>query len=421
MSRTGNNNSTYPFIAPPSLVHVFPITPSLYSVPMSTSKVIDTLHSQIDALQAQLQETTVSLNECRKKNSILSKRNEDMVEQLSNANHQAEIAQSLLKRKERRVADLEEQLTQTASENDNYAFQLESLKSKLNNYDNEKQRLMAENQRLSHSYNTLSSSFTEFKLQTAESISNLKSQIPAFIKNQTSTLEQNLSTIKAAQPEIDSSYNLLLKNSKRLEQLYAYKYEKVNDSLLLLAESTKQHGQSTGIVMQECEEILKKLNRNEDVLLKIKNQTLGHMSDCEKMKQLNKLRDLSILNDLPSSQSPTPTQSPQPQSPQPNIYSPDAQKRNISVPKKDRRKRNSYRKSLNESDFANLNNNNRDTSHSTLGRSSSTRRNNNRNSRNFTSPSSGIGNGNGNANGNSNNPRKWSSHSTNSNNDQANC
>lgn len=81
---------------------------------MSTSKVIDTLHSQIDALQAQLQETTVSLNECRKKNSILSKRNEDMVEQLSNANHQAEIAQSLLKRKERRVADLEEQLTQTA-------------------------------------------------------------------------------------------------------------------------------------------------------------------------------------------------------------------------------------------------------------------------------------------------------------------
>lgn len=287
-------------------------TPYMSFQPTSaTSKVILDLQSTIDSLRAELAESKVTLNETKQKYSILSKRNETMVEQLSNSKHQAEVAESLLKRKERRVIDLESQLTEVSSNNDNYRFELENLKSKLLVTDNEKFRLISENERISKSYEILQSSFNEYKLSINHQLETLKFQIPDFINKTTTNLSTNLNTLKLNQPEINSSYNLLLKNSKRLEELYNQKYDKVNNYLLLLTESTKQHGEATSIVMDECEEILKKLNRNEDVLLKIKNETTGNLTDLDKMKELSKRRDLSILNlTQQQSQSPTPTTTP---------------------------------------------------------------------------------------------------------------
>lgn len=280
-----------------------------------TSKVIENLQTTIDSLKTELNETKATLSETKQKYSILSKRNESMVEQLSNTKHQAEVAESLLKRKERRVLDLEAQITEVASSSDSYRFQCETLKNKLQNFESDKSRLLAENERLSKSYDILQSSFNDYKLSMSHSVDNLKFQIPNFIDSTKTKLAENLASLKTSQPQIDSSYNIMLKNSKRLEELYSQKYDKVNNYLLLLAESTKQHGESTSIIMEECEEILKKLNRNEDVLLKIKNETTGHLTDLDKMKEFNKRRDFSILNDSsniynsPSAAAPAPAAS----------------------------------------------------------------------------------------------------------------
>lgn len=361
-----------------------------YQPTTGTSRVIDDLQSTIDNLKNELNETKATLSETRQKYSILVKRNETMVEQLSNAKHQAEVAESLLKRKERRVLDLETQLTEISSNSDSYRFECENLKLKLKNFESDKFRILSENERLSKSHEILQSSFNDYKLTINYSIDNLKTKIPEFINSTKDTLNENLNNLKLNQPEINSSYNLVIKNSKRLEELYNQKFEKVNNYLLLLANSTKEHGQSTSIVMEECEEILKKLNRNEDVLLRIKNETNGNLNDLDKMKEFNKIRDLSILNDssnihnsdsLHSSPIEKRKVSPgildsrfnidnnnnnnirsvSPENDLPNSNNNNNnnnrhKKRNsINITKKDRRKRNSYRQSMNQEDFANLN------------------------------------------------------------------
>lgn len=262
-----------------------------------TSKVILDLQSTIDSLTKELNETKVSLNETKQKYSILSKRNETLVEQLSNFKHQYEVNQSLLKRKERRVLDLENQLTELTSSNDNYRFELDHLKNKIKSNESDKFRLLHENERLTKSYDVLQSSFNDYKLDINQTLDGLKFDIPNFVNKTTTNLSNSLNLLDLNKPEINSNYNLVLKNSKRLEELYSQKYEKVNNYLVLLAESTKQHGQSTSIIMEECEDILKKLNRNEDVLMKIRSETNGNLTDLDKMKEFNKKRDLSILSD----------------------------------------------------------------------------------------------------------------------------
>ena len=234
-----------------------------------------------------------------------------MVEQLSNAKHQAEVAESLLKRKERRVQDLENQLTEVTSTSDSYRFEMESLKSKLHSYENDSFRYTSENDRLSRSYEVLQSSFNDYKLSMSRTIADLKDQIPSFIQSQCKSLSNNLANLKDNQPTITTNFNLLTKNSKRLEELYSQKYDKVNNYLVLLTQSTRQHGQATSIVLEECEEILKKINRNEDVMLRIKTETDGNLTDTDKIKELTKLRDLSILQTSTSpSVSPSPVSSP---------------------------------------------------------------------------------------------------------------
>lgn len=473
-----------------------------------TSKVIENLQTTIDSLKSELNETKATLSETKQKYAILSKRNESMVEQLSNVKHQAEVAESLLKRKERRVLDLESQITEVASSSDSYRFQCETLKNKMQNMESDKSRLQAENERLSKSYDILQSSFNDYKLSISHSVSSLKCQIPTFIDSTKNRLAENLSQLHSSQPQIDSSYNMMLKNSKRLEELYSQKYDKVNNYLILLAESTKQHGQSTSIIMEECEDILKKLNRNEDVLLKIKNETTGNLTDLDKMREFNKRRDFSILNDSsnihnsqsaasstissPSLNSPSTSASPsfaagtstkaknslssslsngaakfsekrrispgildskfnplnntsrgsspevnENDSPRErsnnnnNTVNRDRKRHSLSnIPKKDQRRRSSYRQSMNLDDHANFTSDQQDdqshidrrkrvissnspgpyspssSNSSTLGRSNSTRRNNNRPNNRVSSTSSNPGN-------NNNHRRSWQPHDIN--------
>lgn len=338
-----------------------------------TSKVIENLHLTIDSLKADLNETKITLAETRQKNSILTKRNENLVEQLSNSKHQTEVAESLLKRKDRRILDLENQLTELSSANEKYKFETDTLKLNLKNLDGEKFQLAAENQRLSKSHEILQSSLNDYKLSLNSSINSLKFQIPNFINEARTMLQENVNSLKLNQPEINTSYNLLIKNSKRLEELYNQKFTKVNNYLLLLTESTKQHGQATSIVMEECDELLKQINRNEDVLLKIKNQTVGNLTDLDKMKEFTKLRDISILTSSPASSPLIKQEEKRKISPgildskyntastsrsiSPDIPdSPRNFKRNnsINIQKRNNRKRNSYRYSMNQDDFANM-------------------------------------------------------------------
>ncbi|GMF08134.1 unnamed protein product [Ambrosiozyma monospora] len=123
-----------------------------------TSKVIDGLHSQIDTLSTDLNETKAILAETKQKYSILQRRNETLVEQVSNAKHQAEVSEALLKRKERRVTDLENQLTDALSSNDTMKFESDNLKSRMNKLQEKENTMIAECERLQVAYDAVVSS-----------------------------------------------------------------------------------------------------------------------------------------------------------------------------------------------------------------------------------------------------------------------
>lgn len=262
-----------------------------------TSRVIDSLQREIDDLKRNLLENRETLNETKQKYSILQKRNETMLEQLSNSKHQAEVAESMLKRKERRVLDLENQLTDSLSNYDAVKFDHDKLKLSISSLNNDKLHFQNENERLDSAYQSLNDSFNSYKSIMNQKVDDLNKMIPKFINDREKTLNDNINLLKSQHPELSNSYNSFVRNSKRLEQLYNQKYEKVNDSLLLLANATKQHGQSTSIILDECEDILKKLNRNEDIIIKIEENATGPLSDMEKINQFKKFRDLSILCD----------------------------------------------------------------------------------------------------------------------------
>lgn len=262
-----------------------------------TSKVIDALQRELDALRGDLLETRETLAETRHKCSILQKRNETMVEQLSNAKHQAEVAESMLKRKERRVVDLETQLTDSISSYDTVKFDHDKLKMALSTANKDRALHQHENERMEAAYQTLQTSFASYRATMGERIDHLSTLIPTFLAQREKILAENVALIKSEQPQLLESYAAMAKNGKRLEQLYSQKYERVNESLLVLANATKQHGQATAIVMDECEDVLKAMNRNEDLVLRVAQVPQGPLSDQAKISQLKKLRDISVLSD----------------------------------------------------------------------------------------------------------------------------
>lgn len=252
--------------------------------------MIVSLQSEIDALKQDLLETRQQLGESKQKCSIYQRRNESMLEQLSNAKHQAEVAESMLRRKERRVLDLETQLDESLASYDRMKFDHDKLKLDLATFKNDKLHFQHENERLLSSYETLSLSFKQYKQNMNEDVNRLNAQLARFISNREQKLNDNLHLLANNQPELNLQQQAVLKNSKRLELLYSQKYEKVHDSLILLCNATKQHGESTAVILDECEDVLKQLNRNESVLGKI-SDTNGPLTDQEKIEHFKNLSE----------------------------------------------------------------------------------------------------------------------------------
>ncbi|ODV85568.1 hypothetical protein CANARDRAFT_181575, partial [[Candida] arabinofermentans NRRL YB-2248] len=222
-----------------------------------TSKVIDQLHSQIDDLSLQLNENKAQLSELKQKYSISQRRNETLVEQLSNAKHQTEVSAALLKRKERRVLDLEIQLTEALSTADSCKFESDSLKKKMMQLQQREESSASECERWKVSYDAIVSSQKEYKTMMDAQVQDLRKELLNFVNEKKSTLDQNIDLIKKQDPELLSAYRTIVKTNKQMEIMYSQKQNAINDALVTLAMAAKNHGTKTSVVLSECEEILR--------------------------------------------------------------------------------------------------------------------------------------------------------------------
>ncbi|GME75319.1 unnamed protein product [[Candida] boidinii] len=192
----------------------------LPSKPSGTSRVIESLHQQIDTLTNQVNELNADVTELKQKNSLITRRNETLIEQLSNAKHQTEVSESLLKRKERRVIDLEIQLTDALSNLDTIKFDYDNTKNRMSKLQEKENSTISEYERLQIAYDMVILSQKEYKIQMIQQVNELRSELSSFINNREKKLNENIDLIKKQEPEILSSYKSVVKNSKQLELIY---------------------------------------------------------------------------------------------------------------------------------------------------------------------------------------------------------
>ncbi|GME82454.1 unnamed protein product [Ambrosiozyma monospora] len=69
-----------------------------------------------------------------------------------------------------------------------------------------------------------------------------------------------------------SQYKTVVKSSQRLETMYSQRQKATNEALVTLVTAAKEHGQQTSVVLSECEDVLKQLNRNESLMSKLKSK-----------------------------------------------------------------------------------------------------------------------------------------------------
>lgn len=235
-----------------------------------TSRVIDSLHGEIDDLKTELENAKQTSEDYKKKCAILSKKNDLFVDQLANAKHENDMINALLKRKERRINDLEDQYNELSSSNSSLQLTTKNLKIRCENLQESSASSTAEYERLKIAYDALIASQVEYKKHYQQEITSLVSQFEAYkadTKDHYTTLS---STLEKNDRDIDALLDGLANKRKTMDNLYVSKNKTVIEHLRRLAVVTKAHGEdSKQLLLENTDTIQKLIAKYPDLQLKL--------------------------------------------------------------------------------------------------------------------------------------------------------
>ncbi|OBA18961.1 hypothetical protein METBIDRAFT_28760, partial [Metschnikowia bicuspidata var. bicuspidata NRRL YB-4993] len=215
----------------------------------STSRVIDSLHSQIDDLKHELEVLRLSCGDYKKKSTILASKNDSLVDQLANCKHENDMVNALLKRKERRIVDLE-------SEFDDLSLESESLKQSVKNYKIRCENLQessasstAEHERLKISYDALMASQTEYKRHYQDELNKLTNQLETYRLDSIRDMRDLMEKLEGNDKDVDALLEGLNLKRTSMDNMLVDRNKSILGLLSLLAKVAKTHG-------EECKSIL---------------------------------------------------------------------------------------------------------------------------------------------------------------------
>lgn len=242
-----------------------------------TSRVIDSLHGEIDDLKTELENVKQTSEDYKKKCAILAKKNDLFVDQLANAKHENDMINALLKRKERRINDLESQYNDLSSNNESLQLTTKNLKIRCENLQECSASSTAEYERLKIAYDALIASQVEYKKHYQQEITSLVSQFEAYkadTKDHYTTLS---STLEKNDKDIDALLDGLANKRKTMDNLYVSKNKTVIEHLRRLAVVAKAHGEdSKQLLLENTDTIQKLIIKYPDLQLK-----LNEHEDCQ--------------------------------------------------------------------------------------------------------------------------------------------
>ncbi|RLV89080.1 SWI5-dependent HO expression protein 3 [Spathaspora sp. JA1] len=225
----------------------------------TSTKVIDSLHQTIDRLTNELAIVKQSHEELTKKFAIVSQKNDSFVDQLANNKHENDMLSALLKRKERRIVDLEDQYNELSSSNESLNLNNKNLKIRCENLQDSSNVSTAEYERLKISYDALISSQFEYKFHFQQEINKLTSQLEQYkLKNQENFT--NLSeSLKSNEKDFDTLFDSLSNKRKTIDNIYVNKNNRILTILANLSKVAKLQGQENKQALSETTEVINSL------------------------------------------------------------------------------------------------------------------------------------------------------------------
>lgn len=245
----------------------------------SSTRVIESLHRQIDELKLELLDTKSRNEELKKKNEIVQKRRDQLVEQLSNAKHDNEVVSSMLDRKERRVADLEEQLQNVSSCADDYKWKFKNLETRCDKLRENESRAVSELERIKIAYDIIVASQKEYRSHYDAQVKELKKKLEEYISDKDTMLQKNISLINKSDATIFRSIKAITLRSREIEERYVKRDQILAESLAKLRNSVSLNTQDIQVILKSSkdlfEEVCHKLNIDKKTLME------SYLHDCE--------------------------------------------------------------------------------------------------------------------------------------------
>lgn len=234
----------------------------------STLRVIDLLHSQIDDLKTELEHLKLSNDEYRKKNAILSTKNDSLVDQLANYKHENDMINALLKRKERRITDLETEFEDLSASSDALKHLVKNYKIRCENLQELSAVSTAETERLKISYDALALSHNEYKRHYQEEVNKLAQQLATYREDTVKSMAELLAELENNDKDVEALLEGLTNKKKAMDTIYVARNKAIIGLLLLLANVAKSHGEECKHFLQDNVSVISALKEKLPDMLK---------------------------------------------------------------------------------------------------------------------------------------------------------
>lgn len=298
----------------------------------NTSMVIESLHGEIDRLKKELEQLSSNYDLQKRSSITANKRNELYVDQLANAKHENDMINALLKRKERRILDLEEKLDSTSTKNEDLLLASKNMKIRLLHLEETATRSTAEYERLKIAYDALQSSQIEYKKHNDDLALNLTAKIEEFRKSSLEKYDHLLKEFTRSEEDTKTLFESISNKKNSMDNVYVSKNKVMTEMLSKLAVAAKASGeQSKGILHEVTHNMNLVSQKNPDIKFSLEKINLddSDQDSCSEMKE-NIFNEDSSAEDLDVSQRAT--------SSKPNVLGDD-----FAMVKKRRNKRGSLK------------------------------------------------------------------------------
>lgn len=216
-----------------------------------TSRVIDSLQTEIDGLKAELENVRLSQSEYKKKHEVLASKHESLVDQLANAKHENDMVNALLKRKERRIADLEDDGDRLSSANDSLRSANTKLKIRCDNLQDLSAERTAEYERMKIAYDALIASQNEYKRHYQAEVARLAQQFEAYKRDSLEGMSELSARLESNDKDMDTLLDGLVQKRKVMDNLYVSRNRSVLELLAMLSRAAKAQGEESRTLVKE--------------------------------------------------------------------------------------------------------------------------------------------------------------------------